>query len=66
LKSLTIPIHSEPACRENRYDKERYRAKTPRTHLTGKSLSRKGAKHVLREVEGGAKEKTEDEYSMED
>jgi hypothetical protein len=44
LKSLAIPIHSECACRENRDDKKRYRAKTPRTHLTGKSLSRKGAK----------------------
>ena len=44
LKSLTIPIHAERASRENRDDNKRYRAKTPRTHLTGKSLSRKGAK----------------------
>ena len=55
MKSLTIPIHSEPACRENRYDKEHYRAKTPRTDLTGKNLSRKGAKHVQSEIEGAAK-----------
>jgi len=41
---MTIPIHAERASRENRDDKKRYRAKTPRTHLTGKSLSRKGTK----------------------
>jgi hypothetical protein len=51
LKSLTIPIHAERACRENRDDKKRYRAKTPRTHLTGKSLSRKGAKAAKFEEE---------------
>jgi hypothetical protein len=51
MKSLTIPIHSERACRENRDDKKRYRAKTPKTHLTGKSLSRKGAKAAKFEEE---------------
>jgi len=51
LKSLTIPIHSERAFRENRDDKKRYRARTPRTHLTGKSLSRKGAKAAKFEEE---------------
>jgi hypothetical protein len=51
LKSLTVPIHSERASRENRDDKKRYRAKTPRTHLTGKSLSRKGAKAAKFEEE---------------
>jgi hypothetical protein len=37
-----------------------------RERVIERAISRKGAKHVLREVEGGAKEKTEDEYSMED
>jgi hypothetical protein len=42
IEIIDFPIHSERACRENRDDKKRYRAKTPKTHLTGKSLSRKG------------------------
>ena len=51
IEIIAFPIHLQRACRENRDDKKRYRAKTPRTHLTGKSLSRKGAKAAKFEEE---------------